>query len=125
MEIVMNKLFPFLILLSACAPSEEKFEEKNYEITCELIFECTAEEDIQAAKDLSLWFFGEDVEECTTILNDTASEASDDTAVTSELVYDKKAAKECLAELEALTCDDFSDSTVSAPACENVYTEAE
>ena len=111
--------------MMACAPSEETFEEKNYEITCELIFECTAEEDIQAAKDLNLWFFGEDVEECTTIFNDTASDVSDDTAVASNLVYDKQAAKECLAELETLTCDDFSDSTVSAPACENVYTEAE
>ena len=50
-------------------------------------------------------FFGENVEECKTNLTDLANQDSSDTG-SSALVYDKEEAKECLAELEALTCDD-------------------
>ena len=47
----MKYLVPMMLML-ACAPSEEKFEARNHFITCEKTFECTAEEDIAAAQDM-------------------------------------------------------------------------
>ena len=121
----MKNFLPLFVMLTACAPSEEKFESENISLVCEMTFECTAEEDIEAAKDIGLWFFGEDVEECKTILTEATSEAESDSGTTTDYVYDKQAAKECLAELGALTCEDMGDSGVTAPSCENVYTTAE
>ena len=114
----------FAIFLSACAPSEEKFNEQNTQITCDLIFECTSAEDVQAAQDMGFWFFGADSAECVSILSGEDDSADDTALGTTEgnFVYDKNAAKECLAELEALTCDDFSVET-TLPSCEKVYTE--
>jgi hypothetical protein len=118
----MNKFIPIITLLVACAPSEEKFEKKNIELTCDLTFECTDPETKEGLEALNLWFFGEDVEECKTILTDLANDDSDDTG-SSDLIYDKEEAKECLTELEALTCDDINDGNISAPSCDDVYNQ--
>ena len=121
----MRLLLPFTILFSACTPSEEKFDEQNTQLVCDLIFECTSAEDIQAAQDMELWFFGADSSECVSILSSMEESATEDTSVEiieGDFVYDKKAAKECLAELEAMTCDEWNSETTVA-SCENVYTE--
>ena len=118
----MKKLLPLFILLSACAPSEEKFDEESIQITCDLIFECTDAETMQAAKDMDIWFYGEDAAECVSFFSEL-EDALSDTGTTTEYVYDKKAAKECLTELKALTCDDFNSEESSASACDNVYTQ--
>ena len=108
--------------MTACAPSEEKFEAGNISLICEKTFECTPEEN---GLGVGLWFLGSDVEECKTILTDATSSEEVDTAITNDLVYDKQAAKDCLNELEALTCEEIGDGNITAPSCENVYTEAE
>ena len=121
----MKKLIPVIAIITACAPSEEKFEAENISLICEKTFECTPEEDREALENTGFWFFGADVEECKTILTDATSSEEVDTAITSDFVYDKQAAKDCLNELEALTCEEIGDGNITAPSCENVYTEAE
>jgi hypothetical protein len=108
-----------LFLIVACAPSQEEFEEDSWGVTCDLLFECTAEEDIEAMG--AFWVFGESAEDCYALLD----EASSDTAAEEpECDYDKKAAKECLAGLETMTCDDLNDESYETPeACENVCGE--
>jgi hypothetical protein len=107
-----------MMLMIACAPSEGKFESENISITCEKMFECTAEEDIAVAQDMGFWSFGSDVEECVEIL--TESSEGDDTAST-DLLYNKQYAKDCLAAMEEMSCDDFSSGLPAA--CEDVYSE--
>ena len=63
----MRYLVP-MILMMACAPSEDKFEAETIAITCEKTFECTAEEDIAAAQDMGFWPLGSDAAECGEIL---------------------------------------------------------
>ena len=121
----MKKLLPVIALITGCTPSEEKFEAENISLICEKAFECTPEEDREALESIGFWLFGEDVEECITIYTDTNPNAEADTAITNDFVYDRQAAKECLNELEALTCEEIEDFDITAPACENVYTEAE
>ena len=119
----MTNVILFAIFLSACAPSEERFKEQNTQITCDLIFECTSVEDLQAAQDMEFWFFGADSAECV-ILSGGDDSVDDIFLSPSEenLVYDKNVAKECLADLEALTCADFNVET-TLHSCEKVYTE--
>ena len=121
----MKKLLPVIALMAACVPSEEKFEAENISLICEKIFECTPEEDREAWESIGLWFFGADVEECITLSTNATSDAETDTEVTNDFVYDRQSAKECLNELEALTCEEIEDLDITAPSCENVYTEAE
>jgi hypothetical protein len=104
-----------LFLLIACAPSEDEFQEESWGVTCDLLFECTSTEDIEAMG--AFWFFGESVDDCYSLLD----MATEDTGEETDCDYDKKAAKECLSEIEALTCDDFGDENYESPeACENV-----
>jgi hypothetical protein len=119
---IMKKFAPMLLLLAACAPSEDKFEASTIELTCEKTFECTAEEDIAAAEEAGFWFFGADASECVEILTESSdeSEGAEDTAA-SDFVYNKDVAKECLAAMEAMSCEDFSSGIPSE--CEGVYTE--
>ena len=49
-----------------------------------------------------------------------ASDDSEDTAV-SDFVYNKDAAKECLAAMEAMTCEELTSGIPSE--CDGVYTE--
>ena len=51
----MKKLIPVIILMTTCAPSEEKFEAENISLICEKTFECTPEEDREA---LEAWGSG-------------------------------------------------------------------
>lgn len=119
----MNKFLPLAALLVACAPSEDKFEAESIALTCEKTFECTAEEDITAAQEAGFWFFGADVDECISIFTEATEEAAEDTGATTEYVYNKAAAKECLASMEAATCDDLSDAEFTPAGCNDVYTE--
>ena len=121
----MKKTLPVIALITACAPSEEKFETENIALICEKAFECTPEEDREALENIGLWFFGADVEECKTIYTEATSDVNVDTAITNDFVYDKQAAKECLKEIEALTCEEIGDGNITGPSCENVYTKAE
>ena len=115
----MRYLVP-MILMMACAPSEDKFEAETIAITCDKTFECTAEEDIAAAQDMGFWPLGSDAAECVEILTEASEEETEDTASTG-LVYNKEYAKDCLAAMEEMSCDDFSSGLPSA--CEDVYTE--
>ena len=47
-------------------------------------------------------------------------EGTEDTAV-SDFVYNKDAAKECLAAMEAMTCEELTSGIPSE--CDGVYTE--
>ena len=120
----MKTLLPLFAVLAACAPSEEKFETESIALTCEKTFECTAEEDITAAQEAGFWFFGADVDECITIFTEATEESTEDTAADeTEYVYNKAAAKECLASMEAATCDDLSNAEFTPAGCDEVYTE--
>ena len=113
----MKKVVPFIFILTACAPSEDTFEAKFISINCEKNFECTPEEYIAAAQEMKVWLLGEDAAQCEDILNRT----SDDDTVSSDLVYNKEYAEECLLSMEALSCEDFQSGIPTA--CEDVYSE--
>ena len=115
----MTRFVPMMLLLAACAPSEDKFEAENIAITCQKTFECTSEEDIASAQEMGFWIFGADAAECETILTEAMAEYEDTAA--SDLVYNKQNAKECLAALEAMSCEDMTSGTPSE--CEGVYSE--
>ena len=107
----------FLWMMLACAPSQEEFEDESWNITCDLIFECSNEEDRNALG--PFWVFGDTVDECYT-LDEEATEG-DTAADEAECDYNKQVAKDCLAELELLTCDDFGDFSYDIPEpCEKV-----
>ena len=114
----MKYLIP--VLMVACAPSEEKFEAKTIQVTCEKTFECTAEEDIAAAQEMGFWVLGSDVSECVDIMTNATEEDSDDTA-SVDLVYNKEFAKECLTAMSEMSCEDFVSGIPAA--CEEVYSE--
>ena len=95
-----------LLLLAACAPSQEQFEDQSWQASCDLMFECITDEEREAMGDF--WFFGETEDDCYALIDN----AIEDTASSdSDCEYDKNAAKDCLSELEALTCDDFGNGT--------------
>ena len=95
-----------LTLLISCAPSEDEFAGELVEISCDRIFECTAQEDIDAMG--ILWIFGDDAEECYELFEDDSG--TDTATAEDDCEYDKKAAKECLKEFDALSCDDGLDA---------------
>ena len=105
-----------LFLLVACAPTQEQFEEDTWEMSCDLMFDCTTEEERSALG--PFWIFGETAQDCYALDDET----TEDTAGADEdCDYDKQAAKECLAELETLTCDDFGDFGYETPEpCDRV-----
>ena len=115
----MKYLVPILLTI-AWAPSEEKFEDQTISLTCEKTFECTAEEDIAAAQDMGLWPLGSDADECVEILMENTEDDAEDTAST-DLVYNKEYAKDCLDAMAAMSCDDFTSGLPAA--CEDVYSE--
>ena len=104
-------------MLLSCAPTQEKFEEKSWNVGCDLLFECVSEEDRTSMG--PVWVFGDTVEECYTLDDEDSDE---DTATSSvDCDYNKQLAKECLNELELLTCDDFTDFNYNVPdPCEKV-----
>ena len=107
----------FLSMLFACAPSQEKFEEESWNIGCDLLFECVSEDDRNSMG--PFWVFGDTVDECYTL--DEESSEEDTATETSDCDYNKTLAKECLDELELLTCDDFADFSYDIPdPCEKV-----
>ena len=112
----MKRFMP-LFFLVACGPSQEEFEEDSWAVTCDLIFECTDADTIEAAG--VLWIFGETASDCYALLD----AATDSGTSEAECEYDKAAAKECLDELEALTCDDYASDGPSVSACDRVCGE--
>ena len=96
-----------LPLLLACAPSEEKFQERFAEASCEVLLECAAD--------------GSD-SGFSMVLFDSQSQCVSFYSLVwgflGECEYDKKAAKECLKGLDDLSCDDSPESIAS---CEDVY----
>jgi hypothetical protein len=97
--------------------SEDTFTDEMIVVSCDKIFECYTQDEIDAAGDY--WFFGADSAECQDIFHEAADESSDDTGAEDCENFDSSAAKECLSEYEALTCDDLAEGT-SPDACEDV-----
>ena len=117
MRFIIMALPAFLI---GCGVSEDQFEDEYLQATCDKLFECTDSADIEAAGDF--WFFGADSAECYDIL--TSGDTVADTGSSeeeAECSYDKSAASECLADYEALSCDDYAAASFPE-SCNNVYT---
>jgi ABC-type glycerol-3-phosphate transport system substrate-binding protein len=110
------------VLLAACGGmTEDQFSDNMMTATCDMVFECTPAEDIEAAGEY--WFFGADSAECMTIMTE-ASEGEDTGDATVECVFDADAASACVDETNAMTCDDFSAGTYPA-ICQDVCVVAE
>ena len=108
----MRHLLPLLLApLVACGVSEDTFEEEFSTSVCETFVSCLDE---GGDSGFSFVFF-ETVDECVGFYELAFALG------TAECDYDKKAAKECLAEIEGATCDEvMSDEMPSA--CDDVYT---
>jgi len=94
-------------LLVACGGiTEEDFSDQAWGITCDLTFECTTAEEIEAAGDF--WIFGADADACKALLDD--AEESEDTAAaggeeTDTCEFDSDKGQACLDAMAELTCD--------------------
>jgi hypothetical protein len=114
------RLIPALLLLAACAPTQEEFEDESWASSCDLMFECVSAEERDAMG--LFWVFGETPDDCYALLDN--SDSSDTASQEDDCEYDKQAAKECLQELNALTCDDLTDSSYETPEpCQRVCGE--
>lgn len=109
----MRRLLPLLLVpLAACGVSEDDFQEEFSTAVCQTYVSCL--DDAASDSGFSFSFF-ETEEECVQ-LYDLAFALG-----TSDCDYDKKAAKECLSEIEGATCDQlYSDDF--GTACAEVYT---
>jgi len=92
----LSLLLPFALI--GCY-SEADFAEDYQRLACEKTLECLTEE--QAA----LLDYG-DVDECMDYFEDTIAAIEEDHAG-GDCTFDRKAAKECISESEALECDDY------------------
>ena len=112
----MRMLFVALSgLLVACGGvTEEEFTEQVWGMTCDLTFECTTAEEMEAAETMGVWIFGDDAEACKALL-DAAEESADtgstDAGTTCEFDSDKGQA--CLDAMAEMSCD----STDSPAEC--------
>jgi len=88
-----------LAMLVGCGMSEDSFKDKSLEATCQWLVDC-----------FSLFA---DVDTCIS--------ESDTGTVDESCEYDAKKAKECVDDLEALTCDD----TEAPASCLDVYTDCD
>ena len=95
-----------LATLAGCGISEEKYAEESIRLSCEYIMECFADLELYAS-----------VDECITELTDAAVDPD------PACVFDAKAAKECLADAEALECPAEGELPESPASCEDVYTD--
>ena len=69
---------------------------------------------------MGFWPLGSNAEECVEILTENSGDDSDDTAST-DLVYNKEYAKDCLDAMAEMSCEDFTSGLPAA--CEDVYSE--
>jgi hypothetical protein len=97
------------VLLPACGLSEENFIEKAARKSCEAVFECAEEEDIDPKFD--------DEEECREFIEGLAQPQGDE----ADCEYDGGAARDCLDAYDEMDCDDVMGGT-SPPECDDVYT---
>jgi hypothetical protein len=95
--------FAFALSLVACGYSEDQYQTDATAAACAKFEECGL-----------LDFFGGTVDACITQSNDAAET---DTTVCEN--YDSKAAKECVASLKAVTCDDLAAGATLA-GCDTV-----
>lgn len=94
-----------LLVLAACGMSEDKFQDRFSELSCEALFECT--------DDAVLEFLPFDsVDSCMKYMGLAWSSIPDDCD------YDPAAAKRCIKEVQDLSCDGDNDTP---SACEDVY----
>ena len=114
----MRYLVP-TILMMACAPSEDKLKQKRLRLPVRKPLSVLQKKTLLQHKIWGL-AFGFRCRRVCRILTEASEEETDDTAST-DLVYNKEYAKDCLAAMEEMSCDDFSSGLPSA--CEDVYTE--
>lgn len=95
-----------LVALTGCGLSEDKYAEESIRLSCEFIIECFA--------DLDLY---EDVDECITEVTADQEDPPED------CVYDAKAAKDCLSELEDMACPAAGELPETPDVCNDVYTD--
>jgi hypothetical protein len=108
----LSLLLPF-VALTACY-SEADYAEDYQRISCEKTLECFTE-DQAALLDYA------DVDECLDYFADTIGEVEDDLAG-ADCTFDKDAAKECISESEALSCEDALGGAYP-DACEEICEE--
>ena len=105
-ETMRISLAALALLVAGCGSlTEEEFAESFWDTTCDLMFECTSAEEIEAAG--AFWMFGEDAAACKALTDE--GEGTEDTGDTCE--FDAEAASTCLDEYQALTCDDLTAGT--------------
>jgi len=109
-----TSLFLAMGLLSACGGmTEDQFADEMIVVSCDKMFECTSDEDIEAMG--AFWVFGSTSEECQAIFAD--AEAVEDTGAACE--FDGAAGQECLDGYDAMTCEEAAEGT-SPDACNNI-----
>lgn len=89
-----------LLMLSACAMSEEEWSTERLSASCELNYDCTPEDEHQYLP----W---DDLDDCKT--------PAEGDALTVDCPFDAKVAEDCLAEWQELSCDDFRSGNM--PVC--------
>jgi hypothetical protein len=103
-------LFVSILLLSACGLSEDKFIEKTAKKSCEMLFKCAEEEDIDPKFD--------DEGECREFIEGLAQPQGDE----ADCEYDGGAARDCLSAYDDMDCDDLFEGT-SPAECDDVYSD--
>lgn len=89
-----------LLLLCACAMTEEDWSTERLRVSCELNYDCTP-------ADEHAYLPWDNLEDCM--------DPSEDGSITIQCPFDGKVAEDCIAEWEALSCDDFR--TGNMPVC--------
>ncbi len=107
-------------LLVACGGvTEEEFTDQAWGMTCDLTFECTTAEEIEAAGDW--WIFGADADACKALLDeaeeseDTAAAGGEEAEETCEFDSDKGQA--CLDAMAELDCDAAESPAACGDLC--------
>jgi hypothetical protein len=98
---------PVVLGLGACGISEDKFQEEYVGSTCELMMECPDE----SATGVSFGF--DSAADCEAFIGAFFALS------VGGCDYDAKAAKDCLASFDSMTCDASADT--DAAVCAEVY----
>lgn len=99
-----------LLTLTACY-SEDQYVDDYFRVTCDKTFECYDEDT------LALFGYGESADECYDFFMEAYNAADDGGDDSCDFVSGE--AKTCIAELEALSCDDYMAGSFPA-ACSAV-----
>lgn len=99
-------------LLVACGGvTEDEFSDQAWDMTCDLMFECTTAEEIEQAETLGVWIFGADAEACKAVLDE--AEESEDTAGgddTETCEFDSDKGQACLDAMAEITCETIQEA---------------